>query len=242
MRVRSCGLDEVMTCLQFHWERCLLPFWFPTGRVLRHMPGQRVRSNVQDRHKTLLVFAKCTLNVSPARQLCPACAHTHTQTHTLVLCAHTKRRWNSSRHKQQRQEEGRSACMQQQFFLTLFHSPSPAGFPLKTLDVAAALTAVGVRVMTSSGFPSVLCYSELSVLPLPSSTPSEPAAVAAAAALMFHHLLMLRCHRLHLASCSACLALSIGWEKQACVWRIVLCSNMCTSIIRWNVFAVLRCR
>lgn len=78
-----------------------------------------------------------------------------------------------------------------------FFSTSPPGFPLKTLDVAAALTAVGVRVMTSSGFPSVLCYSELTVLSrlLHPAIPSAPP--NSAAALMFHHLLMLRCHRPH---------------------------------------------
>lgn len=196
-----------------------LSFWLPTPRFPGYAPGQGVRSNFQDRHKTLLVSAKCTLDVSPARQLCSVRARTRTP----VLCAHTEPRLNSSRHKQQRQEEGRSHAAV--FPHTFFRSP--LDFPLKTLDAAAALTAVGVTVMTSSGFPSVLCYSELSGLcryPLrPPSSPSRPSfppptqqgccCCCAHVSPLAH----VEVSQSTSASCAACLALSTGWEKQACV-------------------------
>lgn len=96
---------NLLSHLRAIWSRKMLfPFGFRLQGFLGTRLGQGVRSNFQDRHKTLLVSAKCTLDVSPARQLCSVRARTR----TLVLCAHTEPRLNSSRHKQQRQEEGRS--------------------------------------------------------------------------------------------------------------------------------------
>lgn len=132
----------------------------------------------------------------------------------------------------------------------LFHTRSPLkfGVSIKTIRVVADLTAVGARLMTSSGFPSVLCYSELfgprrysSSPPLFSAPSSQPPLTWRGCRAHVSPLAHVEVSQSTLVSYVACLAFSVGWEKNRLVWCITWCLNMCTSILKWNIFTVSGC-
>lgn len=160
-----------------------------------------------------------------------ALAHTHAPS-----CAHTKLKLNSFRRKQQKTRSVAPRSLDTSFILSeiciklsRFHPASWSHY---------RLTAVGARLMTSSGFPSVLCYSELLGLRSYSSSrprpPSHPWPVGAIA-LMFHRSLMLRCHRAHWSHTPRVFR-SVSDGKNRPVWCITWRSNASTSILRWNIF------